>query len=82
MARMLGKRKIGKKWYRNIGSYETRLLAQKQAARWLREGYGTKIIRSKAKGRKYPWKLCKFCWIIQFHHLLVSLLFFHQALVF
>jgi len=57
MARMLGKRKIGKKWYRNIGSYETDILAQRQAARWLREGYGAKIIESKVKGSKHPWSV-------------------------
>jgi len=53
---MLGKRKINGKWYRNIGSYETRVLAQKQSARWLRDGYSSKIIKSEAKkNSKYPW---------------------------
>lgn len=55
--RLLGKRKIGKKWYRNIGSYETRILAQRQASRWLRDGYPSKIIKSKARGNKYPWNV-------------------------
>lgn len=55
--RVWGKRKIGKKWYRNIGSYETRVLAQRQAGRWLREGYSAKIIKSQAKGNKFPWNV-------------------------
>ena len=54
---MLGKRKIGKKWFRNIGSYETRIQAQMQAARWLRDGYSAKIIKSKARGNKNPWNV-------------------------
>ncbi len=55
--RILGKRKINGKWYRNIGSYETRILAQRQAARWLRDGYSVKIIQSKARGSKTPWNV-------------------------
>ena len=54
---ILGKRKIGGKWFRNIGSYETRVLAQGQAARWLRDGYPAKIIKSQAKGNKNPWNV-------------------------
>jgi len=56
--RILGKRKINGKWYRNIGSYETRIKAQEQAARWLRDGYPTKIIKSEARqNKKAPWNV-------------------------
>jgi len=55
--RLLGRRKINGKWYVNIGSYETRNEAQRQAARWLRDGYSSKIIKSEAKRNKTPWSV-------------------------